>query len=57
VFHNLELEINLTSSDSTIVKVSELYFDIFNCTEDLYVAIPNDYENLENPEDELNNVT
>jgi hypothetical protein len=36
--------------DSTIIKISELFFDIFYITEDSYIGIPLNYENLADPE-------
>lgn len=55
--HKKVFEFKLTSSDSSVVKVSELYFDIFLATDDTFVAIPNDYESHIDPENEISNVT
>lgn len=55
--HIKTLEFNLTTSDSTMVKVSELYFDILFFTDDVQIAIPVDYKTHTDPENEVNYVT
>jgi len=39
------LEISLISTDPSIIKISELFFDIFMITEDSYIGILDDYKN------------
>lgn len=56
ILHTVSLEFSLSSLESSPVKISEIYFNIFNCTDDLYVAIPNNYENIDNPENEINDI-
>jgi hypothetical protein len=51
-----ELEISLTTTDSTVIKISELFFDILYITEDSYIGIPENYEDgIIDPEDVNNN--
>jgi hypothetical protein len=50
------LEISLKTIDSTVIKISELFFDILYITEDSYIGIPVDYKlGLIDPEDINNN--
>lgn len=56
VLHHKTLEFRLTSIDSSTIKVSELYFDIYFATDDTFVGIPVNYKDSTTPEDELVNI-
>jgi hypothetical protein len=51
------LEFKLTSIDSSTIKISELWFDIFLATDDTFIGIPNNYEENVDPENELTHIT